>query len=537
MSKGLKIVLPSAVSDPEGKLRKLEHYYGIEFVRGGSSDGYYRLIGDDELRDEMRFHNQIKLANVKDGSIQYLYNQINLNLKADGTAASIDGSDGGDVMQVHTKSVYAIIGGTNSAYERFIVSDAPFTYDGDQAVEFDPYGEAPDYMAVVDGKARSIFGAAGGTTAVGYGTNYSENVSYGDATGFPRTSTTRYAYQNFSRAKNSATSSNLPYTIVSNFDIELAFAFLAIECRTKILTNVFGHGVSSNIAPTEATWNEGKVSGVRYRVAGDTGATWNYTTFGATAFNVSGATASAASLNFWQVINNYTPLTKVLEAQKGVSDGGELISVNDSDGNVIGAGTMTGVWKKNFSFNAKFSTASATAASDWDVEVQLAVPMWRGRNRMQGNLTQWYGGYEASCEYDDATSSTTYNVYRAPSIAALTTDSSDASFTYESTYDLIATWTGITAAAGRYVTNMVCTNKGITTAIGDFSKPSGRDKYTDEAAYTYVAVGASGNKFRKASLFGLIAYSATAVFRVAGLGSAPSAAHTSFGSAFRVALS
>ena len=79
MSKGLKIVLPSAVSDPEGKLRKLEHYYGIEFVRGasdgGSSKGYYRLIGDDELRTEMRFHNQIKIANVKNGGINFIYDQ------------------------------------------------------------------------------------------------------------------------------------------------------------------------------------------------------------------------------------------------------------------------------------------------------------------------------------------------------------------------------------------------------------------------------------------------------------------------------
>lgn len=64
-TKGLKVVLPSAVTDAAG-LRKLEHYYGIEFTRGasnqGGDNGYHKMIGDASLLKEMRFHNQMKIA-------------------------------------------------------------------------------------------------------------------------------------------------------------------------------------------------------------------------------------------------------------------------------------------------------------------------------------------------------------------------------------------------------------------------------------------------------------------------------------------
>lgn len=126
--KGLKIVCPSSVSDPSG-LRKLEHYYGIEFTRGasngGGDNGYHRMIGDASLLKEMRFHNQMKIAAVKDAETTAILNQVNWNKLEGGAASVLDGSDGSDIMQLHTKDVYAIIGGTNPTYERFIVSDQP----------------------------------------------------------------------------------------------------------------------------------------------------------------------------------------------------------------------------------------------------------------------------------------------------------------------------------------------------------------------------------------------------------------------------
>ena len=150
MAKGLKIQLPSAVTDAEG-LRKLEHYYGIEFTRGasngGGDNGYHKMIGDETLLKEMRFHNQMKIVTVgKDAAIKSTLNQVNWNKMDSGDASVIDGSDDTDVIQAHTKNVYAIIGGTNPTYERYIVSDQPFTYDGDEAKEYLAYGETPDYV-------------------------------------------------------------------------------------------------------------------------------------------------------------------------------------------------------------------------------------------------------------------------------------------------------------------------------------------------------------------------------------------------------
>lgn len=142
--KGLKVVLPSAVADPTG-LRKLEHYYGIEFTRGasnqGGDNGYHKMIGDESLLKEMRFHNQIKIANVKNAETKAYINQVNWNKNEDGSNAIVDGTDGSDIMQVHTKGVYAICGGTNAVYERYIVSDQPFSYDGDEAKYYPAYGE------------------------------------------------------------------------------------------------------------------------------------------------------------------------------------------------------------------------------------------------------------------------------------------------------------------------------------------------------------------------------------------------------------
>ena len=139
--KALKVQLPSAVDDATG-LRKLEHYYGIEFVRGasngGGNNGYYKMIGDAELLSEMRFHNLLKIASVKDAQTKTILNPVNWRQTVGGAASVLDGSDGADIMQIthdgeKPVGLYAICGGTNATYERFIVSDEYFEYDGDQA--------------------------------------------------------------------------------------------------------------------------------------------------------------------------------------------------------------------------------------------------------------------------------------------------------------------------------------------------------------------------------------------------------------------
>ena len=63
--KAVKLQLLDTVDDPSG-LRKIQHYYGIEFVRGasdgGGENGYHQMIGDEQLLSEMRFHNLLQIA-------------------------------------------------------------------------------------------------------------------------------------------------------------------------------------------------------------------------------------------------------------------------------------------------------------------------------------------------------------------------------------------------------------------------------------------------------------------------------------------
>ena len=94
--KSLNIKLPSAVSDPTG-LRKLEHYYGIEFTRGasngGGNNGYHKMIGDESLLREMRFHNQMKVAAIRNAMTSSVLNQTIWNKTDKNEASILNGSD------------------------------------------------------------------------------------------------------------------------------------------------------------------------------------------------------------------------------------------------------------------------------------------------------------------------------------------------------------------------------------------------------------------------------------------------------------
>lgn len=528
MTKGLKIVLPSSVTD-DGSLRKLEHYYGIEFLRGasngGGDNGYYKLIGDETLMSEMRFHNQIKIAAVKDAQIAYLLNQTNWTLTDGGAAADLTGANGEDIMQVHTNKVYAILGGTNATYERFIVSDQPFSYDGDVAVEYTGFGETPDYETIKDGKARSIYDetvlGTQNDANVQVLTNETSGLGMNAARGgFPTTSISRYGYEAYARAKNSNTNNYAPYAPVNCFDIELAQAFMFIEFRTKQLQNCLGHGLSSNAAPDASTW--GKVTGVRYQWTGDS--TIYYATLG-TQINAGGA-----NINFWQLINNYSPLWKMFEAQRAVSAGGTLEAVKNSDGENVqgmGDGVMTGIYTKIFQITANIAPANSSDAHECTITYCFRIPVWRGRTRLWGHMAQWYSGYEVT--KSAASGVNNHTLYRAKSIEGMVKDSSDADLSYESSYDNL----GLFAAAG-YAKNMVTFN-GISTAIGADSGAA-RENYESAGVWADGAAIADGAKIRKGVRFGAYAAVAAAVLRYAYVASAPSSATTDFGSGFHVTL-
>lgn len=543
-TKGLKVVLPSAVTDPTG-LRKLEHYYGIEFTRGvsnnGGPNGYHRMIGDASLLQEMRFHNQMKIAAVKNAEVSAILKQTNWRQEDGGGASILNGSDGSDILQVHTQGVYAILGGSHPTYERFIVSDQPFSYDGDEAKYYPAYGETPDYETVLNGVARSIRNdTVLGTHAAGVITGCTDpNFGQADAGGFPRTSTSRYGFEQYARAKNPDSNANLPYMNICNQDLELTAAFMMIEFRTKLLNTIFGHGISSNVTPTAQTW--GQVTG--FRITSDNGQTYQYLSFGAGLF-LNDATVAT---NMWNILNGSCPVLKMFEAQLAVSDGATLEAVTDADGNPVqgmSQGVMTGIYTKSFSFNVQ--NASTTAGGEkktFKVDCVLRVPVWRGRTRLWGNLIQWYSGYEC-VKYLGEDGQTHHRLYRSPSIEALVTDSDEViktalgQFGFEKVYEdcgelpLITTGSG-----GAYGDSMAKNPAGdISTCVMNH-QVAGASLYNYEGCAFYRYGDALEGKFeRRGFRFGGNADGSYAALRYARANFAPSGATSDVGSGFRVEL-
>ena len=542
-TKGLKVVLPSAVTDPTG-LRKLEHYYGIEFTRGasngGGANGYHRMIGDASLLKEMRFHNQMKIAAVKDAEVKSILKQTNWRQDEAGGASILNGSDGSDIMQVHTQGVYAILGGSHPTYERFIVSDQPFSYDGDEAKYYPAYGETPDYETMLNGVARSIRNdTVLGSHAAGSITGCTDqNFGQADAGGFPKTYVSRYTFEQYARAKNPDSNANLPYMNICNQDLELTAAFMFIEFRTKQLNNILGHGISSNVTPTAQTW--GQVTGLR--LTDDNGQTYRYHSF-ATQMFLNDATVGTT---MWGILNGSYPLLKMFEAQLAVSDGASLESVNDADGNPVAGkaqGVMTGIWTKTFSFTIQ--NAALTAGGEkktWKVDCVLRVPMWRGRTRLWGQLTQWYSGYECVC-YVAADGQTHHRLYRSPSVESLVSDSDEVAktalgqFAFEKVYEDCGEMVPNTAAWVTSWGNDMAKNPAgdISTCVAN-STIAGASMFNYESAGFYRALGVAGQYLRRGVRFGVTASSGYAVLRLSGANSAPSYAYSVIGSGFRVEL-
>lgn len=541
-TKGLKVVLPSAVTDASG-LRKLEHYYGIEFTRGasnqGGDNGYHKMIGDASLLKEMRFHNQMKIASVKDAEIQTILNQTNWHKTEDGANSVLDGTDGADIMQVHTKTVYAILGGTNPTYERFIVSDQPFTYDGDEAKEYPAYGETPDYATMLNGIMRSIRNeGVTGTHGAGVGTGHTDPL-FGttEAGGYPRNSLSRFQYEQYARAKNADANSNRPYMNICNQDLELTAAFMYIEFRTKQLNSLLGHGLSSISTPTAQTW--GKVSG--FRLTADNGATYRYHTFGTQMF----INDSTVGSNMWTILNGLCPILKMFEAQLAVSDGNASFeSVKDSDGNPVAGieqGVMTGIYTKTFSFN--LNGAALTAGGEkqnWKVDVVLRVPVWRGRNRLWGNCTQWYSGYEL-IQWLDEENRLHHKAYRSPSIDALVSDTdvalydTEGNYGFEKTYDCLGELPTVPGAGGGIWATKTFAINGISTAIVEVGGGA-LSTYEQAHFWAYGSELPLGKFRRRGARFGGNAFEAICVLRYAYGVDAPSLASTGVGSGFRVEI-
>lgn len=528
--KALRIMCPSSVTDKS--LRKLEHYYGIEFERGasngGGENGYHAMIGDEELLKNLTFHNLIQIALVKNATKQATINQANWSKTNDGANVSLAGEDGSDVMQTFPK-LYAIIGGKNSVYERYIISDEPFSYDGEEAEEIHAYAETPDFEVVVSNVARSIYNpSVAGTQGSTRLTSISAEGDYIDGYGYPSASRSRYSFESVARAKNENSLLNVPYANASTLDLELVMALLYIECRTKNLNSVFGHGISSNVSPSAATW--GNVSGMRVQ----DGENWKYLSFSGNVY------IAGDSVNIWSAINGQSSLLKIFEAQRAVSAGGTLEGVTNADGEALqglSSGVMTGIWTKTFTAKLTCALTSTGEITERNVEVVLRVPLWRGRSRLWGNIWQHLSGYDV-LNYQDADEVLHNDLYRAKSIADMTTDTDEAAKDSANGHAFVTKYEkiGDLGNTSGWMKSCLSTLSGRTVLAG-VNPGAAINNY--ESAYTNPPSTATAGKYvrKTAGFFGGSAYNGGDVLRYCFAYNAPSRSNAHIGSGFRVELS
>jgi hypothetical protein len=524
---GLKIVLPSAVDDASG-LKKMEHYTGIEFTRGtsnqGGTNGYHKLIGDADLIKEQRFLSLLKVCDVINAKPAAVLNQTNWRELEDGSTSAIDGTDGGDIMQCFPNGIYAILGGTNETYERFIISDMAFSYDGDTAVYIPPIALPTDKSVILDGKQRlirndAVNGSQGTGLAdiAGYGTNYSG--------GYPTTATSRYNYEKAARAKNSS-DKYAPYLPYYNKAAELMQALWFIEFRTKNLNGVMGHAISANVSPTASTW--GKVTGVR--ITADNGNTYSYGTFGTDLY------INGTANNIWKIVNNRYPLLKIFEGQLAASDGVELEKIKNSDGEYVQSmedGVMTGIYTKKFSFSLQAATSASGDEQNLTIDVVLRQPIVRGAIVRYGNAWDWISGYEIINRVNED-GSTTGEVWRCPDYASLDTSTTqevatDSKFEFESKYDKLGEWASYTVSLIRYC-KTIWTKNGFSSIIGkDFG--GGFGSYENSLLYLQAETK-QGVKTRRGVRVGGDASGGNGVVRCAYCYYSPAYTSTYIGSAF-----
>lgn len=499
--------------------KKLENFVGIEFERGasdgGGTNGYHKMIGDETLLKTLPLFNQIHLASV-------------LNAEEEEGDINWTGSDGSDVMQVFPHT-YAILGGSDPTYERWIYSDSPFSYKGDTAVDLGSWAEAPDYEVILNGIARSVVttNATATWTRNAAISNFTDD-RYANGNGFPSVWINRYSYEAYARAKNEDNTKNYPYCNANNIDLEAVLGMLYVECRTKDITKVFGYGVSSDVFPNADNWAD--VSGFRIT---DASGNVTFATFGSNVY------IGKTAVNIWTAINGQNSLLKALEVQKAIADGTVVLApVTDVDGNVLGG--HTGIFKMDLQFNLSGSTKADGDDETLTVQMHLRVPVWRDRSNLYGNIWTHLSGYEGVLTVNSDGKNET-DIYRCPSIDLLATDNNTSTpedqetlgFPFVKTYHKIGT-----APQGSGWAKETMTDGDRNSIVG---KTYGAAINNYESAYTYAnedntGTFKQGHYYRRCPLVGGCASYGLCVPRFVSVAATSSNATADFGSRFRVRL-
>lgn len=206
-------------------------FYGVERTRG-AADPAFTAIGNTDQHVSLPLHRMIRACKAgEDRKIRNYLNQTNWNYNADGTASVLDGSDGLDVM-LHYPHVWAVLdgGGSDGTKERWIISDGPFTYDGDVAIEIKSYLDSPDFCTLQSGvnKLRSVRNETASFAGSG-------SLATTGGLGYPRTVISRYNNEIYAGNKGAE------WKAWYYRDHLVLAAFMYIEYKTKNLKSVFGN--------------------------------------------------------------------------------------------------------------------------------------------------------------------------------------------------------------------------------------------------------------------------------------------------------
>ena len=190
--------------------------------------------------------------------------------------------------------------------------------------------------------------------------------------------------------------------------------------------------------------------------------------------------------------------------------------------------------------NGNPRAAQGGEAKTYNVNAVLSVPIWRGKVRLWGNCSQWISGYEILHYLIGDTYH--YKVYRAPSVAALTTDAdvtyktAEGGFAFEKSYEYVGEMPATKTAGGvgfGWAKKMLSL-RNITTAI---MAEGGGNIGTFENATSYGFNSATAGQYiRRGSRFGGYAAEGLCVLRYAIVNNGPSYSGTNVGSGFRVQL-
>lgn len=515
--------------------------YGVEMRRGQSDPVFQTWIGKEEFKQSHPILNSFHVAKVKDGKVVGFLDQTNFFKMADGSPSNIviDGTDvtddGSDIMLVNTKPFWIINGGTDDTYERRLVSDAPFTYGGDTAIEIKPFGMSIGYSTIKDGKQRSIFdNTVKGTTSVG---NLGVNIMEGN--GWPTTNVSRFDYEKYARAKNPNITKNYPYANAFVLDLEVWCTLLFIKFRTKDLhaQSVCGKGISSNdSAPDASSW--GKMTGVRFKKAD--GQTYVYYKMNGQGFK---ASETGTAYNFSQLINNYRPCMKMFEAQLAMSYAKEHNVAPDTEfeyestkykyynfqgHNGLADGEMSGIVAKfvNATVTSGWSIPDNAAVTNREIEICFTQPIIRGRIAGWGDIWMWYSGID--CVMHDSTS---IDIYQTYDVNNLTTDNVAAdknpgeSYGFENTYEFV----------GSMARGEGCITKNFKNSL--IGEVKGSNLHTGECHYNWFTGNAGSGKIgRRGVSFGGQSDNVLCSLRYGSANDALETAYTDLGGGFRCTI-